>query len=267
MNVIKQFKDGLNVGLFSFGFLWKHKSLILYLSIPKLIGIIISLTVYNLFFVSPPKVALILHGAMNKVLEKFGGMQHIILLLVEVVTILVTIFATAALTHHVFALLKKRKAGIIRSLQETQKKLKPILIWSVISAIVFFLIHKTDLLAYPHPDSECKLLFAGIAITARVVWSLPFLFVIPLIALQEKPLLKIVKKSPQIIKKMFIQYCGALSWVGLITLLAITPLYLIYPQQLSASGIQHILMATITFSIATAHGILKTVLYKKDLED
>jgi len=263
MNVIKRFKNGLDVGLFSFGLLWKHKKLILYLSVPKLTGMILSLIAYNLFFVSPPKSALILHGAMNRVLERFGAMQHIILLLVEMVAILAAIFVTVALTHHVFALLKKRKAGIKRSLKAAQKKLKPILFWSLISAVVYFLIHKIDLLAYPTANGECNLFFATIAITARIAWSLPFLFVVPLIALEEQPLLANVKKSPSMVQKLFVEYCGALFWIGLVGLLALVPLYLVYPEKLAATGIQYILVATITFSIATVHGILKTVLYQK----
>jgi len=264
MNAIKQFKNGLDVGLFSFGILWKHKKLILYLSVPKIVGMLFELTKHNLFFVSPIRTTLFLRSMMSRFFYTFDGMQDVVILLLEMTTILITIFATVALTIHTFALLKKRKTGIKKSLKEAGKKIKPILLWTLISTAVYFLIDKLDILAYPYAGASCRhnLFFASTGILARLAWAIAFLFVITLIAVEDKPLAKLVQKSFSLLRKLVWNYLGAMTWVVLIAALGIGPLWF-FSKQLAGYGIIYITMAIIMFITATVPVIAKTVLYER----
>jgi len=265
MNAVKRFKDGLNVGLYSFSLLSKHKQLILYLSIPKIIRMILALTKHSLFFASPIRATLFLRSMINSFLYTFDGMRDVVILIFEVVTILVTIFASVALTIHTYALLKRRKAGIKRSLKEAGKKIKPILWWTLISIGVYFLLGKVDQFAYPNPCNPCdsNALLASIGILAHLTWLIAFLFVVTLIAVEDQPLKKSIVKSFTMLKTLIWNYLGAMFWVGLVGFLSLGLIWLANQTKLPISGITPFFLLIVGFVIATAHAIVKTVLYEK----
>jgi len=262
MESARRFQTGLTVGLKSFDLLWKHKKLIFYFGAPMLAGVIAKLFIHNFFFFSPSDTTLFVQGMVSRMWETYGWAKHIGVFLTKLILLLVVTFAAVALTHHTFAIIKKRKSGIRRSIKACIPKLDRIALWTVILTLVYFLIHHIDMFFLPMYHNWMA---AIVPIFARIVWWIPMLFVIPALALDEKPLSELIKKSPQITKKMFYEYLGAIFWIGLIGLLAFIPIWLFLMNK-APFIVVHALVQLIFYVCATVHAILKTILYQQYAE-
>jgi len=259
----KRFKLGLDVGLVSFGLLWKNKKLSIYIGTPILIGILIELITFNIFHFAPAGATIFLHGIMARIWESFGWSRYIGLLLTEFVKQSATIFASVALTYHVVKIIKRSKASIRRSIILSFAKIKPIVTWSAISTISFFFIHSFDRVTFASVGTPGYLSTILWSITIRVTWSLATLFVITRIALEEYPLKKIVIDSPTTTKKMFPEYLGAILWVALIGALAFLPFVLFQVKNQLVLTLSYVVITLIGITLSTVHTILKTILYRQ----
>ena len=262
MDFAKRFKAGLDVGLNSFGLLWQHKRLILYMGAPILLGIAFELIIYNLFSFSSSSPALFAQGIMMRIWGTFGWIRHLGIVLTQVIRLFVTIFAAVALTHHAAHILKGHNVSIRQTIAACTPKLRQIIIWSVIAVAFFFVIHQVDAIASGSVGTPFYLLAAFVGISSRIIWSLATLFVVTGIALEQLSLKHIIKTSPSITKKFFAEYLGAMFWIGLVGILAFTPFLLVRLQSPFTQTVVYIILAFAGCVLSTVHTILKTILYQ-----
>ncbi len=263
MNFVKQFQAGMTIGLKSFGLLWKHKKLIVYIGVPIIIGITLELIVYNLFFFTPTNSAIFMRGIMVNIWSTFGWTKHLGLLITQMIKFFVIIFAVAALTHHTSQLLHRRVTSIKKSINACLPKLKQIIVWAALSTFFFLIINQIDSIVTTSKELTLSLIATCIGITLRAMWSLSTLFVIPIIVLSTKPLIPSIKKSVSITKNLFSYYCGALTWLGIIGILSYTPFLLFKTQSVLAQTSVYALLALVRCILSTTHTIIKTKLYFK----
>jgi len=261
MDVAQRFKQGLNTGQKSFSLLWQHKQLIIYLGIPALLGIAIELIVYNLFFFAPTNATLFIRGITMHILASFGWIRPIALLAVQMITLLATTFAAVALVRHTADILKKRKASIKKTVVSCLPLFNKIFVWAAIATAVLFLIVQVDLMIPTNAPAPCRTLSFLVGISARMAWSLFTLFIIPSIALDTHSLGTIIRNSPIVMKKVFVQYFGGIFWLCLIGLLGFVPFLLISTSNPLFISLSYIALAPLSFILATVHTILKTKLY------
>jgi len=261
MNIVERLKTGLNIGAESFGLLWRHKKLIIYLGAPILLGITFELIAYNLFFYSPLSSALFVRGLMTTLWSTFGWTQQAGLLLTNMIRIFVTVYASVMLAYHTSRILQGKPAGIKASFAACMPIYKKVLAWAAIATVAFFIIDKIDYLVGPSACAGCKCLGATASLLVRGFWALFTVFVIPALALETYPLKKIILNSPRVLFAVFFRYLGAIFWIGLVGLLAFTPFLLLFPKTPFFLTLVYIALAPISFTLSTVHTIVKTRLY------
>ncbi len=261
MNFAKRFKSGLDIGLKSFGLLWKHKYLLIYLGAPVLIGITIELTVFNLFSFSPSSSAVFMRGLMVRIWSTFGWIKHIGLLVTQLVKLFVLVYAGVALTRHTSKIMKRSTTTIKKMILSCLPKIRSILLWASSSTIFFIFINQIDAIMNKAPGKTCFLMSAIVAISLRLTWSLATLFVVQIIALENISLLDAFKKSPDVTKTFFAQYLGAITWLCLVGILSFTPFLLLPLRGPLGLTVVYAILALIGCILSSTHNILKTNLY------
>jgi hypothetical protein len=262
MTLIRRFKSGLNYGLNGFGLLWKQPILLVYLSIPVLLGVTIELILYNLFFFSASASNLFIDGIMMHIWANSGWIRLIGIFLTDTIRLFVTIFAAAALIHHVNHIMRGERATISHCLRKTLPKTKTIFLWALSATIFFVLIHPVDQIIMNGSCSSCHRLAFTISAIARIAWSLATAFVVVCITLESLPLRQIMRMAPLITKKMLLEYLGGLCWLGLVIILGMTPILLIHFTSPTAQTLMYIIMTMGSCILSTVYVILQVTLYR-----
>lgn len=262
MAFIQRFKSGLHYGLNSFGLLWKKPLLLVYLSAPILLGITLELIIYNLFFFSDRNTALFVDGIMMHIWSTCGWIQHIGMFLTDTIRLFVTIFASAALMHHINHLMKGEPTTLKHCLRKTFAKTQQIFAWSLIATIFFVLIHPIDQIVTAKTCSSCFKLAFFVSAFARITWSLLTAFVVVIISLEHLPLRQIIKTAPDVTKKMILEYVGALCWIGLIVILGVTPLLLLHLTSPTGQTLAYTIITIGGCILSTVYAILLVTLYR-----
>jgi hypothetical protein len=262
MSFIQRFKSGLYYGLNSFGLVWKHPRLLVYLGAPIMLGIAIELIVYNLYFFSDASTAFFIEGIMLRIWATFGWTGHFGIFLTDTIRLFVTIFAAVALIDHTDYIMRGEHTTIAQVIKKTAPRWKQIFVWSLIATIFFVLIHPIDQIISTSVCASCFRLAFFVSAIARIAWSLLTAFVVVCIALEQLPLRRIMVLAPTITKKMFFEYFGAVCWIGLICILGITPFVLFRFNSQIGQTVGYTILTLGSCILSTVYVILQVTLYR-----
>lgn len=262
MTVVQRFKSGLNYGLNSFGILFKHPRLLLYLGAPILLGITFELIIYNLFFFSGANTSLFVDGITMHIWSTFGWARHIGIFVTSAIRLFTTIFATVALMNHVDALMQGQQSSFVQCIKKAGSLWKQIVAWSLIATTFFTLINPVDEIINTSHCASCYRLAFFVSASLRLAWSLLTAFVVSCIALENMPLSHNIMVAPRITKKIFFEFLGGLCWLGLIIILGTTPLLLFKLSSHAGQSVGYVIIALGSVALSTAYVILQVSLYR-----
>ncbi len=170
-----------------------------------------------------------------------------------------------ALTDHTDKISQDEEISIKKTFSELSRdKIKRAIIWALVVFIPIIIKNYTHKIAFLN-----KRTISWLPILIFMAWSLATAFVVQVIALESFSIIKSIKKSISTIKIIFVDYLGALFWLGLVTLFSLIPLVLLeryiipnFKSQI-VSIILYTMITIISCIIPTAYIISKTILYRQ----
>lgn len=246
----------------SFNMLWNQKKLLIYLGLLALINISAKLIITNISNGAP-------FFSLFKIIHHHIGALPLWTAPLETMVVLciangITIFFTVSLLHHISDMMHDRPSSIRINFANGITKIKTIAWWTLLSSTIEigtnFMIERA---------SSHEIYIAGYLVIATLIiaWLLISFFIPPLIAIENQPLIALIKTSAFFSKETIVQIIGGECWFGLMIMLISTPFLLIW--LLSSQPILNpIVPALGLFSaeilvkcwIATAHNIFKMIL-------
>jgi len=261
MKVFQKFKNGLDIGSNSFQLLWKNKKLIIYLGIPVFIKSIIDLITYNLY-IDPTALKIPLFQKkpvlmLIKMTESYSWGKYILLQSISFLCLILLLLGSILLTCHVSKIIQNSIISIKETVKACRTKIPRAILWAI---IVFI-----PLLLQNYSNNKAHYL----VILAFSIWSILTAFVIQALSLDNTTIIQALKKSVLTVRSLFTQYIGAIFWIGLVTVLSITPflildkyIYLKYNSQI-LSILSYSVATLVSCIIPTAYTIAKTLLYTR----
>lgn len=262
MEIFRAFKDGLYIASNSFETLWKHKKLILYLGIPIVIKSILDLIIYNLN-VDPTglKIPLLQKEpilVLIHIAETYSWGRYILLQSINFIFLAILILENIVLTYHTNKISHDKTSGIRKSFIACYHKIPRAISWAIITFIP---------LLFHNPVKNNIGNIIGIIIF--LAWSILTTFVIQAITIDNMGIIKSVIRSILTITSLFIQYMGALFWIGLIIILSVTPFVILDTYVYPIYNFQFIVILSYTVAtilscvVPTTYTIAKTLLYQR----
>ena len=165
--------------------------------------------------------------------ESFSLLDVILILAFYLGTYFVTIYCQVALVAGV----KHRMAGgdpnIRYGLREANKRLGPIIQWTIIAAVVGMIIQALQMAARRNSDGAARIVSQILLAMVGAAWSLMTFFVIPVIAYEGVGGFEAIKRSFSTVKARWGEAVVGNAGIGLISLAIIVVLALVF----GASGI------------------------------
>jgi len=267
INIITKFKNGLNIAYSSFGILWEHKKLLIYLGIPILTGTLVEILAYNLQAgACCVGVSLSQKDAIARILRtasSYNWLHYMNVIFLYFLYLAILTFENLALTYHTWKIKNQKPASIRTTFKACFPKLKKALLWTsciLIPIVTFYILN-----AYIQktPSVFLQFFYTSTLFTVFASWSLITAFVIQIIALENEGIIDAMHKSLSTIKQTFFEYLGALFWIALISALSAIP-FIILEKYLHNIYLISIPLVLITYCfITSAYTVSKTLLYIK----
>lgn len=262
MTVYRKCKKGLLIAASSFNLLWTHKKFLVYFGIPLIMHIILEILVYNMHFAS--SCFLTQKNLLFRTFETIGPYKFLYFLKILFASFLhlaAINIGAIALSYHTSVSYKKENISIRSTFLSTFKQAKTILFWTIcllIPTITFYTINTYNLKI---ASSFAQLLYIIFILVLLAMWSLVSSFVIQAIAIDNLGVVAAIRKSIIIIKHIFLEFIGALFWIGLIGMLSAMPFILLEKYTNKFYLITIPLALLIYCTITSAYTVAKTVLY------
>jgi len=252
----------------SFGILWKHKILLVYLCASFGIYLLLQLISYNVKGYDMSFLTGI--QGVGPLFDLSRWYQYISFWLVNFFYILLITFLSVSLIYHADKIIDNEKTSIQKSLKHATKKIQPILIWSTIVSVISYVLQVLSNRILQHTILLHPLMV--IVLLLGISWSLMTVIVLPILSLENISILEAIKKSIEIVKQLIIVILSGSIWILIIASLAMIlpslPLFIQFPGIIEIIATTVILL--IRLIISTTQVIFKTMVYNyymKPLEE
>lgn len=200
MEILNRFKAGINAASDSFYILKKHWALLSYFGI-----ITIAKMVLAIWTTSSS-----LHAYTSSLFV------FIINIPLQLVLIMLTLFAQIALTHHAVHIFDGETTTIQASMRTAIHKWQPMLIWASITFVITLIFGQ---LARIHNMQPLEISFGVLGLA----WSLLTAFVPTAIAIENLTILEYIQHSFIVIRNYLFKFIGGMFWIGIVFVLCMVP--------------------------------------------
>lgn len=257
-HIINCLKNGLYIAASSFSMLYQHPILLIYNAIPTLLLALFAIVSYNFnfnqdLFNMSTCLQLSSIDQMNPVTNPYGSFMLYFALILSFLGIVCRAYFDVALIKHTQAIHKNQPTTIAHILKATLTQLPLIFQWSLLITAITVVLYSLSLLPF-----NIEVIFA-LTIALSLAWSLSNFFMLPVIALEGRPIIDDFKRSVQLIKRGALEVCGGMFWVVLLSLLVNILTSYPLPEMFSLVSTVIALVANIVFAAATL--IFKTKVY------
>lgn len=247
-HIVNCLKNGLYIAASSFSMLYQHPILLIYNAIPTLIFALFATASCNLNFNQD-----LFNLSMNPITNPYGSFMAYMALFLSFLGIVSRAYFDVALIKHTQSILKNQQTTIKHVLKSAFAQLPLILQWSLLITAITIVLYSLLLLPL-HIE-----IISVLTIILSLAWSLGNFFMLPIIALEGKPIIEDFKISLQLIKKAALEVCGGMFWVVLLSLMVNVLTSYPLPEMLSMISMVIALAMNILFAAATL--IFKTKVY------
>ncbi len=232
MTLYNRLVDGTNLVAESFLLLWQRKSLIAYTAIPMalLFGLqLLTQLIFPAATAEKLEVLFDIDTLATRLLDSFSIVHYSAAFIINFLNITLLSFFYAALVYHVVHILQHKETTMRTTLQATYAKLRQIVEWSLISAVITMLLQlpsiagaSFSIILQGQASTSLSLLIpvAAILVIVSIAWSLLTLFVVPLIAVENINLLAAINLSIKLIRAAFIEVVGGIFWIGVVMVIS-----------------------------------------------
>lgn len=274
MTFSERFWTGVYMANNSFGLLWQHPRLFVYLGGAALVYFFAQLVSYNMPIVgfAGDEVTMFIgmQGWQYRLIEFTHWIYQGLFFILTYFYVFVITFLHVCLIRHTLAILYQDpdRARIYMVLKRVRPALGRIAIWSLVFTLVSLLLRVIAVSTYYSRTTFSVGLILVIFLV--ISWSLTTFFVLQILAVHQVSIIKAIKTSICMVKSLLVEILGAEVWMGIIIILCFVPISIIsrvLGLNTTSFGLFILsLMMTlatvlISYVILSAQTVLKTKLY------